>query len=118
VIKGKLQRASFSGLSKARAYFKLDEILAATSAQVQLYIILFPETVRAGVRINIDTNSMWRVCKGNTGAASLERRVPAEVFRFFEWPPTFQWHHKHQNRRALCLESACKFRRPGFPRWL
>jgi hypothetical protein len=118
VIKGKLQRASSSGPSKASAYFKLDAILVASSAKVQLYIILFTETVRAGVRINIDSKSMGRVRKGNTGAASLERSVPAEVFRFFEWPPTFQWHHRHQNRRALCLESACKFRRLGYPRWL
>jgi hypothetical protein len=55
VIKGKLQRASFSGSPKAKAYFKFDDILAAASAKVQLYIILFLETVRAGVRINIDT---------------------------------------------------------------
>jgi hypothetical protein len=117
-IKGKLQRASFSSPSKARLYFKLDDILAATSAKVQLHIILFPETVRAGARININTKSLGLVRKGNTGAAPVERRVPAEAFKFFEWPPTFQWHHRHQNRRALCLESACKFRWPGFPRLL
>jgi len=46
----------------------------------QLYIILFPEAVSAGVRINIDTKPMGRARKGSAGAASLERRVPAEVF--------------------------------------
>jgi hypothetical protein len=42
------------------------------------------------------------------------RKVDTSVqggLKFCEWPPAFQWHHKHRNRRALDLESFCEFGR-------